>query len=73
MVRPQGIVTLSNLVDMKKTLKTSLFVVMLTFVAIIGGCAKSQDSAGKVLDNAGSVIRSGAELPWLEPNPTPTP
>ena len=52
---------------------TSLLLICLT-VLFMSGCAPAERSAAKVLDNAGSVIQSGANKLWIEDSqPTPTP
>lgn len=54
---------------MKKILIT-LFTFLI--ILLIMSCAPAERSASKVLDNAGSVVRSGSEKLFIETTPTPT-
>jgi hypothetical protein len=40
---------------------------------IIVGCSPVENSAQKVLENAGSVVKSGADKLFIEVTPTPEP
>lgn len=40
---------------------------LIAFSVLTSGCTPVTESSGKVLDNAGSVIRSGSENLWIPP------
>lgn len=51
-------------------------IISISLVALLSGflgCTEAQESAGKVLDSAGSIIRTGKEKAWVDPDVTPTP
>lgn len=60
---------------MRKNLSnTFTFIFTLTVLALIAsGCASAEKSASMAIDNAASVVRTGQEKAWIDPDATPTP
>ena len=49
------------------TLRTTTF--LLALLLALAACPKVEKSTGMALDNAGSVLKSGEEKLWMEPEP----
>ena len=52
-------------------MKHILLILSLLLVIASIGCAPAEQSAAKALDNAGSVVKSGADKLWITPSATP--
>ena len=60
-----------NLIFLRLTL---LSLIVLIVVSAITSCTPAaQDGAGKALDNAGSLVKTGMDKLWIDPGPTATP
>ena len=43
------------------------------FSLAVSACVGTEAGAGRVIDNASEVVKSGSEVLWIEPTPSPTP
>ncbi len=54
--------------------KDLIGIFFLTALALfVLGCASAEKSASMVIDNAASVVKTGQEKAWIDPDATPTP